>query len=159
MRRGPIVPLPGQVTPETKLLVDALHRSLGFLSSYLELALVREPTSLSAASSAGGTVVAMTSHLIEWPDIGVDQWRLTAYAEYTGNAKVAAYVVNGVELARVTLSAALTLVAGPWTMIGRDDLATIAGDQEGHLVIIGDGTGNTKLYAVTLQARTVSRAM
>lgn len=159
-RRAPVVQLPSAESPELSRLIGALHQSLGFLVSYMELALVRDEAGMSVAPTAGGTVVVSGTHVVDWNDTGVDEWRLTGWAlDAASGGRTIEYRVNGVTLAAATLpQGAAAVFAGAWTRISLADRQTIAGDQTGKLVVVGTGAA-IALSSVTLQAHTVSRVI
>lgn len=155
MRRAPITPLP----PELGRLVDVLHQVLGFVTPLVCLTLLRSEAgeTLTPASGAGTTLLG-GRETVDWLDTGADEWRLVGYGVDTGDVGIAVrYVVNGVVLAAADVPAALGTFVGPWTRIAQSARVTVAGDQVGGLVVIGDGVGGTTLHSVTVQARTASR--
>lgn len=160
-RRFPVVTLPTQETDPTKRLREILHRVMGFLSALVCIDLVRDAAGVSVVSaSAPGTDIPSSRHTVDWNDAGVDEFRLTGYAnDATSAGLVVQYAVNSAILASATVPAGGAAdFTGAWTHVTTASRAAIAGDQVGSLKLVGGGASAT-LYGVQIQARTVNRAI
>lgn len=161
MRQRPIVPLPAQDTPQAARLVATLMSVLGYLVPLLEIALVKLEAGLTIAAAGGaGTALLSSTHVVDWTDCGADEWRLVGYGtDGTSSGAVLHYKAGSTILASVTVpQGGADDFAGDWMRLTPAQRAAIAGDRVGQLVAVGTGA-NITLYAVAVQARTVTRVV